>query len=99
MTLSNNLTNEVRLVIDEIQTGVDPKVCVPAAWKLLENRSILDKAFQDVCFNLWMRMGDTALNRTGYSNSILYFWNEVIGKKEKKISSSIVEHCDDSWYF
>jgi hypothetical protein len=44
-------------------------------------------------------MGDTALNRSGYTNSILSFWDEIIGKKEEEKSSYVIEHCDDSWYF
>jgi hypothetical protein len=99
MSLSSNLVDEVRQVIDKIQQGCDPENCVPDLWKLKVNRDTLDEAFQGVCLRMWLQLGDTALNRSGYSNSISSFWEEIIGKKEEKKLTDDVEHLDESWYF
>ena len=89
----------VRRAIDLIHSGTAPKDCVPDEWKLESNRDKIDEAYHDVCMNLWLHMGDTALNRSGYTNSLSIFWNEIIGKKDDKNKTSSVEHWDESWYF
>ena len=98
MSLSSNLINEIRQVIEKIQLGTSAAECVPKVWKLDKNRQALDDAFHDVCVKMWAEMGDTALNRSGYSNSISSFWDEIIGRKKEK-SHEDVEHLDETWYF
>lgn len=89
----------VRRAIDLIHLGTSPKVCIPDEWKLESNRDKIDEVYHDVCMNLWLHMGDTALNRSGYTNSLSIFWNEIIGKKDDKNKASSVEHWDETWYF
>ena len=91
--------SDVRHVIDVIHSGVSPESCVPNSWKLETNRESVDKAYHDVCMSLWIQIGDTALNRTGYTNSLTMFWDEILGKKEEENKTSEVEHWDESWYF
>ncbi len=99
MISSSALTREVNQVIDEIQRGSHPEKCVPEEWKLEENRKSLNDAFYAVCTKLWFEMGDTTLNRSGYTNSITAFWDEIIGKKEEEKLIDDVEHLDETWYF
>tara|TARA_B100000131_G_C17874161_1_gene515500 strand:- start:13 stop:312 length:300 start_codon:yes stop_codon:yes gene_type:complete len=91
--------SDVKSVIDLIHSGVSPETCVPAEWKLESNRDHVDSVYNDVCMMLWLQMGDTALNRSGYTNSLSSFWDEIIGRKEDKNKISEVEHWDEAWYF
>lgn len=96
---SLKMHKNVRKVIDLIHSGTPPEVCVPSEWKLESNRDKIDKVYLEVCMNLWLHMGDTALNRSGYTKSLLDFWNEIVDKKEDEIKVTSVEHWDESWYF
>ena len=99
MNLSKNLKFEIKEAIEKIRNGIPPEECVPRIWKLESNRSEVDAAYTDVCMCLWLEKGDTALNRTGYTNSMNDFWNEVIGKKDSQNTTDLIEHWDESWYF
>ena len=78
------LESDVRRVVDLIHSGDPPTSCVPNLWKLEANRENVDIAYQEACFSLWFQMGDTRLNRSGYTNSLARFWEEVVGKKEER---------------
>ena len=99
MLLSETLESEIAHIVNQIQSGATPKDCVPERWKRTESREEMSSAFHAVCLDLWIRLGDTALNRTGYTNAISDFWEEIEGKKEDEKSSQDIEHWDEAWYF
>ena len=99
MSLLKICDADVLRIVELIHSGTLPEICVPSLWKCESNRSIVDKAYHDACMQLWFKMGDTALNRSGYTNSLSAFWNEIIGKKENQNKTDEVEHWDETWYF
>ena len=99
MSLLKISQSNVKHVIDVIHSGALPETCIPEVWKLEVNREKVDKAYHDVCMSLWIQLGDTALNRSGYTNSLTMFWNEILGKKEEENKPSDIEHWDETWYF
>ena len=59
------------------------------AWREKGTIDQVMKVFDEVVFELWVSMGDSTMNKSGYTNATVFFHKDIMGIDRKKVEEEL----------